>query len=57
MYQVLINFGLTKGQIISKGNFGAFKSLKIVNQMFSRISALASKMCEIKEIKALYQIK
>ena len=34
---------LTKGQLISKYSFGVFKSSKKTNDIFSRISALASK--------------
>ena len=33
----------TKGQLILKYHFGAFKSSKKTNKLFSRISALASK--------------
>ena len=32
-----------KGQLISKGHFGVFKSTKKTNEIFVRISALASK--------------
>ena len=42
---------ISKGQLISEGNFGVFKSPKNV---FVRISALASKMDQIKNIKALF---
>ena len=38
----------TKGQLTSKGNFGAFKSIK-KNKKIARISALASKMGQIKK--------
>ena len=37
------------GQLFSEGNFGVFKSLKKKNQIFWRISTLASKMGQIKK--------
>ena len=40
-----------KSQLISKGFFG------VLNEMFVRIAALASKMGIITQIKALYHIK
>ena len=42
-----------KGQLISKCPFGVKTSSKKQQQMFSRISALASKKRSIKKIKAL----
>ena len=41
----MINFGFTKGQLISKSPFGVFNSPKKNNKIFSRISALTSKLC------------
>jgi hypothetical protein len=34
-----------KGQLISKGSFGIFKSIKKNKDFFARIIALASKKC------------
>jgi hypothetical protein len=42
-----------KGQLISEGNFGVFKSPK---KFFVRISTLAPKMDQINKIKTLYHI-
>ena len=40
---ILYTQGLTKVQLISKGNFGVFKSTKKTKTFLSLISALASK--------------
>ena len=45
----------TKGWITSEGNFGLLKFPK--NEIIARISALASKMGQIKSIMTLYYIK
>jgi hypothetical protein len=44
----------SKGQLISKRNFCVFKK---ANEFFLKISALASKMGQIKKIKSLYHIR
>jgi hypothetical protein len=43
----------TKGQLISEGNLGVSKS----EPLFVKISALASKIDKINNIKALYYIR
>ena len=43
----------TKGQLISKGNFLVSPNLPKKQRIILRISALASKMGQIKKIKAL----
>ena len=50
-------FHHSKGQLISKCPFGVFKSPKKTNEIFSRISALASKKKSNQKIKALYTTK
>ena len=46
---------MTKGQLISKCSFGVFKSPKKTNEIFLRISALASKKeVKSKKIRANY---
>ena len=44
----------TKGQLISKSPFGVFKSTKKTNEIFVRISALASKKRSNQNNKSLY---
>ena len=46
---------LHKGQIFSEGNCGALNFPK-TNEINEKISALASKMGQIKKMKALYYI-
>ena len=51
-----IGWYTSKGQLISEWNFGVFKSPK-KRTSFWQISALASKMGQIKNTKAVYYIR
>jgi hypothetical protein len=53
-YHVVVHCAEAKGQLTSKGNFVVFKSIKKRQQIFMSISALVSKMGQIKKIKAFY---
>ena len=48
---------LIKGQKISKANCGVLNSSKEPTKIFSLISVLSSKKCQIKKIKAQYDVK
>jgi hypothetical protein len=45
---------VVKDQLILKCPFGVFKSPKKTKDIFSRISALASKKVQIKKVRALF---
>jgi hypothetical protein len=53
---LLLAVAAAKGQLISKGNFGAFRSIKKANNIFVRISNLAFNMDQIIKLKLLYYI-
>jgi hypothetical protein len=50
-------FDQLKGQLISEEFFLVFSNSKKTNEFFLQISALVSKMGQIKKIQALYYIR